>query len=144
MEELQKAWQIDSSDVNLAYTIASVIMDSGQGIDAAKPWLDKAVEMISPNPTTLARIFREYALGYLRSEKFTSAIDYYSRSYELDKDSFSALSSIGYCYERLKDWKHAKDYYELYLTRAKKGSSGYNFAVESLDYVKQQLFMEEK
>ena len=94
------AGQIDSSDVNLAYTIASVIMDSGQGIDAAKPWLDK--------------------------------------------DSFSALSSIGYCYERLKDWKYAKDYYELYLTRAKKGSSGYNFAVESLDYVKQQLFMEEK
>ena len=113
-------------------------------IDAAKPWLDKAVEMISPDPSTLARIYREYALGYMRSEEFKPAIDYYSRSYELDKDSFSALSSIGYCYERLKDWSRAKEYYELYLTRAKKGSSGYKFAVESLDYVKQQLFMEER
>ena len=143
-KELQRAWQIDSSDVNLAFTIASVMMESGQTIDAAKPWLDKAVEMISPAPSTLARIYREYGLGYMRSESFRQAIDYYSKSYELDKESFSALSSIGYCYEMMKDWKHAKEYYELYLTRAKKGSSGYNFAVESLDYVKQQLFMEEK
>lgn len=143
-KELLKAWQIDSSDVNLAYTMASVIMEGGQAIDAAKPWLDKAVDMISPNPTTLARIYREYALGYMRSEEFKPAIEYYSKSYELDKDSFSVLSSIGYCHERLKDWKHAREFYELYLTRAKKGSSGYKFAVESLDYVKQQLFMEEK
>ncbi len=143
-KELQKAWQIDSSDVNLAYTIASVIMEGGQTIDAAKPWLDRAVDMISPNPSTLARIYREYALGYMRSEEFRQAIEYYSKSYELDESSFSALSSIGYCYERLKDWKHARDYYELYLKRARKGSSGYKFAEESLDYVKQQLFMEEK
>lgn len=143
-EELQKAWQIDSSDVNLAFTIASVMMSTGQTIETAGPWLDRAVEMISPDPSTLARIFRQYGLGYMRSEKFKPAIDYYLKSYELDKDSFSALSSIAYCYERLKDWKHAKEYYELYLARGKKGSEGYNFAIEGLNYVKEQLFMEEK
>lgn len=142
--ELQMAWQIDSSDVNLAYTIGAVLLEGGHGMDAARPWLDRAVEMISPNPATLARIYREYGLGYLRSERFEPAIDYYLRSYELDRESFSALSSVAYCYEKLKDWKHAREYYELYLTRARKGSRGYNFAVESLDYVKQQLFMEEK
>lgn len=143
-KELQKAWQIDSSDVNLAYTIASVMMECGQSIEDAGPWLDRAVEMISPDPSTLARIFRQYGLGYMRAEKFKPAIEYYLKSCELEKDSFSVLSSIAYCYERLKDWKHAKEYYEKYLARAKKGSDGYIFANEGLTYVKEQLFMEEK
>jgi len=142
-KELEKAWQIDSSDVNLAYTIASLLMESGQTIDTVKPWLDRAVEMISPDPSTLARIYREYGRGYMNSSDYKSSIDFYSKSYELDSESFSALSFIAYGYERLKDWKHAKEYYELYLTRAKKGTSGYDFATESLEYVKQQLFMEE-
>lgn len=143
-KELEKAWQIDSSDVNLAYTMAAVILESGQTIDAAGPWLDKAIEMISPDPSTLGRIYREYALGYMRSENFRLAIEYYSKSYELDMKSFSVLSSIGYCYERLKDWKHSKEYYELYLKQGRPGTSGYDYAKSALDYVKQQMFMEEK
>ena len=43
----------------------------------------------------------------------------------------------------LKEWKLAEKYYLLYLKHGKVGSSGYAFAQESLEYVKQQLFMGE-
>ena len=43
----------------------------------------------------------------------------------------------------LKEWKLAETYYLLHLKHGKVGSSGYAFAQESLEYVKQQLFMEE-
>ena len=39
----------------------------------------------------------------------------------------------------LKEWKLAEKYYLLYLKHGKVGSSGYAFAQESLEYVKQQL-----
>ncbi len=53
------------------------------------------------------------------------------------------LSNLAYCYERLKDWKNAEKYYLLYLKYGKEGTRGYKYVEESLDYVRQQLFMEE-
>lgn len=142
-KELEAAWQIDSSDVNLAYTIGAVSLECGMGIAKAGLWFDKAIDMLSPDPTVLARIYREYGSGYMNSSQYRPALDYYFKSWELDKNKYSVLLSIGFCYEKLKNWKMAEQYYELYLESGKPGSSGYKFTKESLDYVRQQLFMEE-
>lgn len=143
LKELETAWQIDSGDVNLAYSIGAIMNECGMGIDKAKPWFDRALNLISPNPSILGKIQREYASGYMEEEQFGNAIGYYLKSWETDKSKYSVLSNIGYCYERLKDWKKAEKYYLQYLKYGKPGSSGYKYVEKSLEYVRQQLFMEE-
>jgi len=146
--ELERAWQIDSSDVNVPYTIASSIINSkqfnsGQSMEEAKLWLNKAIEMISPDPAVLVRLYNEYGRGFLMNDDFKSAAEYFIKSYEIDKSKFSVLSQIGYCYERMKEWKLAKGYYEQYLKVGKPGTPGYNYVRKSLDYVNEKIFMEE-
>ena len=50
-------------------------------------------------------------------------------SYKYNSKNISAISSIGYCYER-------------YLKVGKPGTQGYRFVEESIEYCKQELFME--
>ena len=113
------------------------------GHKKAKPWFDRALDLITPDPEILGKIQREYALGYMKAEQFGNALDYYLKSWETDKSKYSVLSNIGYCYERLKDWKKAEQHYLQYLKYGKPGSGGYKYVEESLAYVRQQLFMEE-
>ena len=49
-EQFKTAWQIDSSDVNLALSIANVKAELYLSFDLdVKPWLDKALEMLEPD-----------------------------------------------------------------------------------------------
>lgn len=143
LKELETAWQIDSSDVNLAYSIGTIMNELGIGINKSKLWFDKALNLITPDPAILSKIQREYAMGYMKAEQFSNALAYYLKSWETDKSKYSALSNIAYCYEKLREWKKAEKYYLEYLKYGKPGSSGYKYAEESLEYVRQQLFMEE-
>ncbi|MBR4134507.1 MAG: tetratricopeptide repeat protein [Bacteroidales bacterium] len=145
-EELYAAWQIDSSDVNLAYSIAAVLTDSYSPFDReVKPWLDKAMEMLQPDPAILSRLHQQYGLGYYRRQhSWDKAIEHYKEAYRYNSSFISALSTIAYCYEQKKDYKQALEWYEKYLKVARPGSSGYEFAVKSIDYIKGELFMEEK
>ncbi len=49
-----------------------------------------------------------------------------------------------YGYEQKKDSKQALEWYEKYLAVAKPGTKGYDFAMESVKYLKGERFMEEK
>lgn len=144
-EELLSAWQIDSSDVNLAYSIAAVKSDGYRPFEKeVKPWLDKAWEMIQPNPATMSRLHQQYGLGYYRrQDSWDKAIEHYKEAYRYNPKFISALSTIAYCYEIKKDYKHALEWYEKYLKVATPGSQGYEFATKSIDYLKGELFMEE-
>ena len=144
-EELQAAWQIDSSDVNLAYSIAAVNMDAfmpfGQEV---APWLDKALKMLEPDHVMLARIHQQYGLGYYNEQNsWTKAIEHYKEAYRNNPKLISAMSTIGYCYEQMKDYRSAREWYEKYLKAAKPGSKGYNFVEQSLTYINAELFMDE-
>lgn len=145
-QELTAAWQIDSSDVNLAFSIAGVNSDSFLRFDTdVKPWLDKALEMLEPDHSILSQIHQQYGRGYyMKQNSWDQAISHYKMAYEYNPKFISALSTIAYCYEQKKDFKSAAQWYEEYLKFAKPGSKGYNFAKESLDYLKGELFMEEK
>ncbi len=144
-EELLAAWQIDSSDVNLAYSIAAVNSDSHLPFNKdVKPWLDKAMEMLQPDPAMLSRIHQQYGLGEYVKMNWNEAIAHYKEAYRYNPGFISALSTIAYCYEQKKDYKAALEWYENYLKVARPGSRGHNFATQSVKYLKGELFMEEK
>ena len=148
-EELLAAWQIDSSDVNLAYSIAAVMLDYKSEsyrpfVTEVKPWLDKAWEMIQPDPSMMSRIHQQYGMGYYRKQdSWDKAIEHYKEAYRYNPKFISALSTIAYCYELMKDYKQALQWYEKYLQVARPGSQGYEFATKSVAFLKGELFMEE-
>ena len=144
-EELLTAWQIDSSDVNLAYSIAAVKMEAYRSFQGEViPWLDKALAMMQPDPAMMSRIHQQYGLAYYRHQNYwDKAIEHYKEAYRYNPKFISALSTIAYCYEIKKDYKHALEWYEKYLKVATPGSQGYEFATKSIEYLKGELFMEE-
>ena len=145
-KELLAAWQIDSSDVNLAYTIAAVKSDCHYSFKKdIQPWLDKAWQMLQPDPSIASRIQQQYGLGYYRMQNsWDKAIAHYKEAYRYNPNFISALSTIAYCYQMKKDYKQAVEWYEKYLKVVKPGSRGYEFAKTNLDYLKTELFMEEQ
>ena len=144
-QELLTAWQKDSSDVNLAYAIAAVLTETRFDFEEdVKPWLDKAWEMIQPDPLIASRIHQQYGLGYYRTQNtWDKAIEHYKEAYRYNPKFISALSTIAYCYEMKKDYRRAIQWYEKYLQVARPGSQGYEFAKKSVDLLKAELFMEE-
>ena len=145
--ELTKAYQKDSSDVRLVYQLAharSHIHVNNELPAESERLYAKAIEMLQPDPSLMHNIYGSMAITRHRLEKFRDAIKYYELSYRYNKKNISALSAIAHCYERLKEYEKSLEYYETYLKLAKPGSSGYNFAKESIDYIKQEKFMMEK
>lgn len=150
--EFEKAYQIDSSDVTLVYQLAHAKshmpimtgMDSGRLNPGSERLYAKALEMLQPTPTVLHNIYGSMAMARHTIEQYEDAIKYYKLSYKYNPKNISALSSIGYCYERLKNYDKALEYYERYMKVGKPGSAGYKFVEESIQYVKQEKFMEEK
>ena len=144
-QELVRAWQIDSSDVNLAYSIAAVKKEAMRPFNReVKPWLDKALEMLEPDPTLMSRIHQQYALGYYgRDDTWDLAIAHYKEAYRYNPKLISALSAIAYCYQMKKEYKAAIEWYEKYLKVARPGSRGYEFAADNLKYIRAEKFMEE-
>ena len=141
--ELQRAWAIDSSDANLAWTIAAVKSEMYRPFDEqVKPLLDKAVEMIRPDSAFVSRIHQQYGTGYYGQEQFDKAIEHYQIAFRYNPSFIQALSTIAYCYERQKKYKQAIEYYERYLKFARPGSRGYEFAKKSIEYLKGELFMQ--
>ena len=143
--ELVAAWQIDSSDVNLAYSIAAVKSEAVRDFEEEiKPWLDKAWDMVQPDPAFLSRLHQQYGLGYYkRQDSWDKAIEHYKEAYRYNPEFISALTTIAYCYEAKKDYKNALEWYEKYLKVARPGSNNYNFALKSIEHVKGELFMQE-
>jgi tetratricopeptide (TPR) repeat protein len=144
-EELHKAWQIDSSDVSLAYAIAAVKLEAFRSFEREiKPWLDKALEMLEPDPAMMSRIHQQYGLAYYRrTDSWDQAIEHYKEAYRYNPSFISALSTIAYCYQQKKEYKTAIEWYEKYLKVARPGSRGYEFAADNLKYLRAERFMEE-
>lgn len=143
-EELVAAWQFDSTDVNLAYSIAAVKAEAFRSFEkSVKPWLDRALEMIQPDSLAVSRLHQQYGLGYYKlQESWDQAIGHYKEAYRYNPKFISALSTIAYCYEQKKDYEQALAWYEKYLKVARPGSKGYNFAKESVMHLRAELFMD--
>lgn len=142
--ELVRAWALDSSDANLAYTIAAVKTEMYRSFDDdIKLWLDRAEDMVRPDSSFVSRIHQQYATGCYRLDRFDQAIKHYREAYRYNPSFIQAIYTIGYCYERQKKYKQALEYYEKYLKLVKPGSKSYEMTLKGIEYVKGQLFMEE-
>ncbi len=152
VKELEMAYQIDSSDVTLVYQLAHAKshiqimtgMDSRGLNPDSERLFSKALEMLQPSPAMMHNIYGSMAMARHKIEDYEDAIKYYELSYKYNPKNISALSSIGYCYERLKNYTKALEYYERYIKLGKPGSAGYRFVEESIEYVKQEKFMEQQ
>jgi tetratricopeptide (TPR) repeat protein len=143
-KEFEKAFQIDSSDVMLVYQLADTKSRRLYGNNKETERLyEKALKMLEPDPVMMHNIYGSRAMSFHRAEDFRTAIRYYELSYRYNPKNISALSSIGYCYERMKEYDKALKYYEEYIKAGKPGSKGYKFVEESIAYIKQEKFMEE-
>ncbi len=148
---LEKAYQIDSSDVKLVYQLANAHSHiHGYGSTTAdglskesERLFAKAIEMLKPDSAIMHNIYGSMAIARHHAELFKDAIKYYELSYRYNPKNITALSAIAHCHERMKEYDKALEFYEKYLKLAKPGSSGYNFAKESIDYIRQEKFMEE-
>lgn len=145
-EQFESAYAIDSSDVNLVLNYARARSRTphqpGQIHPEAQRLLDRALQMLEPDPAKIYAIQYQYAYAYHWEEDFLSAIPHYKAAWEANPSAISCLSNLGYCYERLRDWKNAKVWYEQYRMLGKPGTSGYDYVVQALKYVDSQLFME--
>ena len=142
--EFEKAYQLDSSDVMLVYQLAETKSRRIYGSnDETERLYAKALKMLEPDPLMMHNIYGSRAMSFHKSEDYRTAIKYYELSYRYNPKNISALSSIGYCYERLKEYDNALKYYESYLKIGRPGSKGYQFVEESIAYIKQEKFMEE-
>lgn len=144
-QELLAAWQIDSSDVSLAYSLAAINAESRSGpfLETVKPWLDKAIEMTRPDPILMSRIHQQYAGGFFRVPDLDQSIFHYKEAYHYNPKLTPLLQQIAYCYELKKDPKNALTWYEKYLSKATPGTQGYEFAAKSIELLKAELFMTE-
>ncbi len=142
-ENFGLAWQIDSTNAALAANYGTALSHYYQQ-DRAMEMFDKAESLLKPDPSLEFKIAYGRAYSSYVQEKFKEAIPHYKKAYALDSSYISALSTIGYCYERLKDFKAAQEWYEKYLKLGKPGSKAYQFVEESLAYVKAEAFMEEE
>lgn len=143
-KEFETAYRIDSSDVSLVYHLAETKSRRYNGTTPESERLyEKALNMLEPDPVMMHNIYGSRAMSFHKAEDYRTAIRYYELSYGYNKKNISALSSIGYCYERLKEYDKALEYYELYLKLGKPGSKGYKFAEESVSYIRQEKFMTE-
>ena len=53
--------------MSLAYAIAAVKLEAFRSFEREiKPWLDKALEMLEPDPAMMSRIHQQYGLAYYR------------------------------------------------------------------------------
>ena len=142
--EFEKAYQLDSSDVLLVYQLAETKSRRIYGSnDETERLYAKALKMLEPDPLMMHNIYGSRAMSFHKSEDYRTAIKYYELSYRYNPKNISALSSIGYCYERLKEYDNALKYYESYLKIGRPGSKGYQFVEESIAYIRQEKFMED-
>ena len=143
-EHFMRAWQLDSTRASLALEIA---VNRTNGIAGYRtgvvPWFEKALKMMEPDSTLMSSIYQNYATAEYTRMDWDKAISLYQKAYEYNQKNISALSTIGYCYEQKKDYRHAVEYYERYLKVGRPGTRAYQFVEESLRFVRAERFMEE-
>ena len=141
-EHFLKAWQIDSSDVALAVSIARLhsIPIFAQDADL---WFNKALAMLEPDPEDLSMVYQSYGEAEYSHQNWDKALPLYKEAYKVNPKNLSLISTIGYIYEQKKDYKSALEWYDRYLSLGKPGTKAYQFVEESVRWLKAEKFMEE-
>lgn len=109
-------------------------------IDRTTQLFDYAYSLTQPDSLMVSKIFSGYASCYFKIKRYKDAIPHYISSYKHNPSFISALSALGYCYEREEDYKRAREYYKAYLKLADKDGNGYGSVLTRLEVVEDELF----
>ena len=139
--EFKLAWERDSTDVNVALTIAQLISDAHK--DGWELWYDKALTMLQPDPkvinaTSIAH--QNYALSAYKNGDFDRCVAEYKKMLEYNPKHYAAYYMIAQCYEIKKDYKTALSWYKKALPYFSEGSRGREIAETGAQRMEAELF----
>lgn len=139
--EFKLAWERDSTDVNVALTIAQLISDAHK--DGWELWYDKALTMLQPDPkviTSTAIAHQNYALSAYKNGDFDLCIAEYKKMLEYSPKHYAAYYMIAQCYEIKKDYKTALSWYKKALPYFAEGTRGREIADTGIQRMEAELF----
>ncbi len=139
--EFKLAWERDSTDVNVALTIAQLISDAHK--DGWEVWYDKVLTMLQPDPkvinaTSIAH--QNYALTAYKFGRYDLCIEHYLKMLEYSPKHYSAYYMIAQCYEIKKDYKTALSWYKKALPYFAEGTRGREIADTGIQRMEAELF----
>ena len=139
--EFKLAWERDSTDVNVALTIAQLISDARK--DGWEVWYDKALAMLQPDPkvinaTSIAH--QNYALSAYKNGDFDLCIAEYKKMLEYNPKHYAAYYMIAQCYELKQDFKTALSWYKKAQPYFSEGSRGREIAETGIQRMEAELF----
>lgn len=141
----EDAYKADSTNIEGVYQYACILGRVARRDSLTRSMFDKAIGMMQPDPKVMYRFYSAYGDWLLRKERFAEARDRYLDARSYRPEQLTVLPSLGFCYERLDDWKNAAKYYREFMDRTEnKESDVYEFTKEALDYVNGKLFMMEE
>ena len=139
--EFKLAWERDSTDVNVALTIAQLISDARK--DGWELWYDKALAMLQPDPKVIsatATAHQNYALSAYKNGDFDRCIAEYKKMLEYNPKHYAAYYMIAQCYEIKKDYKTALSWYKKALPYFAEGTRGREIADTGIQRMEAELF----
>lgn len=111
---LDKAYQQDSTDINLIYYFGTSLIntyDKKRGIRILQQGIDKIDEL----QTMLYGFNSSIGYGYLRLQDYAKSIKSFKKAHARKPDKIAILYNIAFAYDALKNYKTAIDYYEQFL-----------------------------
>ena len=139
--EFKLAWERDSTDVNVALTIAQLMSDAHK--DGWEVWYDKVLAMLQPDPkviTSTAIAHQNYALSAYKNGDFDRCIAEYKKMLEYNPKHYAAYYMIAQCYEIKKDYKTALSWYKKALPYFAEGTRGREIADTGIQRMEAELF----
>ena len=139
--EFKLAWERDSTDVNVALTIAQLISDARK--DGWELWYDKALTMLQPDPKVInatAIAHQNYALSAYKNGDFNLCIAEYKKMLEYSPKHYAAYYMIAQCYELKQDFKTALSWYKKAQPYFTEGSRGREIADTGIQRMEAELF----
>ena len=139
--EFKLAWERDSTDVNVALTIAQLISDAHK--DGWEVWYDKALARLQPDPKVIsltAIAHQNYALSAYKNGDFNLCIAEYKKMLEYNPKHYAAYYMIAQCYELKQDFKTALSWYKKAQPYFAEGTRGREIADSGIQRMEAELF----
>ena len=139
--EFKLAWERDSTDVNVALTIAQLMSDAHK--DGWEVWYDKALAMLQPDPKVIYATgiaHQNYALAAYKNGDFDLCIAEYKKMLEYSPKHYAAYYMIAQSYEIKKDYKNALSWYKKAQPYFSEGTRGREICDTGIQRMESELF----
>ncbi len=155
---LEKAWLRDTANADLCYVLG-LSCDFSYYKKLGIQYLEKAVELMSPSPTALSRVYRDLGKAYTGYYKYDKALDAYLAAHDLNPSDTVLIFEIGSHYDNwIKDKGKALEWYGKFVeTRPTNRKpvpklptaegitvSYYDFAERRMKEIREEIFWEGK